>query len=86
MTEKQATDLKAKIKADFLKEFGVELTDEDFTENEGGYELDYWDYDLNNLPKYHHSPLVESARFEYDGRAEHIVCHAELEYSDYFTD
>ena len=82
--EATANNLKIEIIKDFKKEFDIDLTDEDFTENENGFEIDYRDYDLNKFGTYRHSSLIESCRLESDGRSEYLRIYANLSYDDYF--
>ena len=82
--EASANALKIEIQKDFKKEFGIDLIDDDFEEVENGFEISFRDYDLNNLDKYQHSPLVEDYRIEDDGRESYILVYAVLEYDDYF--
>ena len=84
MCEANANALKIAIINDFKKEFDIDLTDEDFTENENGFEIDYRDYDLNKLGTYRHCALVESCTFQSDGRSEYLRIYANLNYEDYF--
>lgn len=75
--------LKEMVKADFKKEFDFDLTDDDITPCEDGIEIDYRDYDLNTISKYHHSSLVDTPRFESDGRSEYVRVTSHIKFDEY---
>jgi len=83
---KNADTLKRAIIDDFKKEFDIELIDDDFEETEDGFDVSYYDYDLNKYEKYRHNPLVENYNFESDGRSEYLNIYAHLTPEDYGID
>ena len=82
--EATANALKIEIINDFKKEFDIDLVEEDFTECENGFDIDYRDYNLNKFGDYRHSSLIETCRFESDGRSEYLKIYTHLDYEDYF--